>query len=330
MIGRRDFITLLGGAAGAWPLAARAQQRERTRRIGVLMTIAADDPEAPTRVTAFAQGLAELGWTAGRNLQIDYRWGGGDPVRYHRYAAELVALAPDVILGVGGTIVAALQQATRTVPIVFVSVVDPVGAGLVASLARPGGTTTGFMNNEYGTSGKWVELLKEIAPQVTRTAVMRDPAIATAIGQFAVIQSAASSVGLEVTALIVRDAGEIERAVTQFGRRPNGSLIVTASALGTVHRDLIIRLAAQYRLPAVYPYRFFVTDGGLMAYGPDTIDQYRQAAGYVDRILKGEKPADLPVLQPTKFELVINLRTAKALGLEIPPTLLAVADEVIE
>jgi putative ABC transport system substrate-binding protein len=326
---RRDFITLLGGAA-AWPVAARAQQRERTRRIGVLMTIAADDPEAPSRITAFAQGLGELGWTVGRNLKIDYRWAAGDPARYRKYAAELAALAPDVILGSGGTIVAALQQATRTVPIVFVSVVDPVGAGLVESLARPGGFTTGFMNNEYGTSGKWLELLKEIAPQVTRTAVMRDPAIATAIGQFAAIQSAASSVGLEVTALIVRDAGEIERAVTQFARRPNGSLILTASGLPVVHRDLIIGLAARYRLPAVYPYRFFANDGGLMAYGPDTTDQYRQAAGYVDRILKGEKPADLPVQAPTKYELVINLKTAKALGLNVPPTLLAIADEVIE
>jgi putative ABC transport system substrate-binding protein len=329
MTTRREFITLLGGAA-TWPLAARAQQRVRVRRIGMLQTLAADDPDAPVRVSAFAQALQEFGWTVGRNLQIDYRWGAGDANRYRAYAAELVALKPDVILGVGGSIVSALQQASRTVPIVFVSVIDPVALGLIASLSRPGGNTTGFMNNEYGMSAKWLELLKQIAPSVTRVGVMRDPAITTAIGQFAAIQSAAPSFGVELTPLIVRDSGEIESAITEFARKPNGSLIFTASALGVVHRDLIIRLAAQYRLPAMYPYRFQVTSGGLISYAPDRVDQYRQAAGYVDRILNGEKPADLPVQAPTKFELVINLNTAKALGLAVPPTLRAIADEVIE
>jgi putative ABC transport system substrate-binding protein len=329
MIRRREFITLLGSAAAAWPITARAQQ-PKIRRIGVLMNVAADDPESPGRIAAFAQGLQELGWTIGRDVQVNYRWGAGDADRYRTYAAELVTLAPDVILAVGGAIVGALQQASRTVPIVFVEVVDPVGAGLVASLARTGGNTTGFTLFEYSTSGKWLELLKQVAPRVTRAAVLRDPAIATGIGQFAAIQSAAPSFGVELSALIVRDAGEIERAVIAFARRPNGGLIATASALATVHRQLIITLAARHRLPAIYPYRFFVTPGGLMSYGPDLVDQYRQAAGYVDRILKGEKPADLPVQAPTKFELAINLKTAKALGLTVPPNLLATADEVIE
>jgi putative tryptophan/tyrosine transport system substrate-binding protein len=327
---RRDFITFLGGAAAAWPLAAWAQQRERVRRVGALMNTAADDPESPMRVTVLAQGLQELGWTVGRNLQIDYRWATGDAERYRKYAAELVALAPDVILGVGGTIVGALQQASRTVPIVFVQVTDPVAAGLVASLARPGGNATGFMSNEYGLSAKWLELLKQIAPRVTRVAVMRDPAIATAIGQFAAIQSVAPNFGVEATALMVRDAGEIERAVTTFASTPNGGLVLTGSALTLVHRDLIIALAARYKLPATYAFRYHVQSGGLISYGPDVIDQYRRAAGYVDRILKGAKPADLPVQAPTKYETVLNLKTAKALGLDVPATVLVRADEVIE
>ena len=326
---RREFITLLGGAAAAWPLAARAQQGERMRRIGVLMYWAADDAEGQARLAAFAQALKQLGWSDGRNLRIDTRWATADDIR--RHAAELAALAPDVLVAATGTAtVAPLLQATRTVPIVFVTVIDPVGAGFVASLARPGGNATGFTIYEYSMSGKWLELLKEIAPRVTRAAVLRDPAVASGIGQFGAVQIVAPSLGVELSPVDVRDAGEIERAVTAFARGLNGGLIVTGSALAIVHRQLIIALAARHRLPAVYPARFYVTAGGLISYGPDLIDQFRRAAGYVDRILKGEKPADLPVQAPTKYELVINLKTAKALGLDIPPTVLARADEVIE
>jgi putative ABC transport system substrate-binding protein len=294
-LNRREFITLLGGAAVAWPLAARAEQPQRVRRIGVLMPLAADDSEAQTRVAAFAQGLQQLGWTIGRNVRIDTRWAAGDPERVRRYAAELVALEPDAILATGSTSVGPLLQATRAVPIVFVIVPDPVGAGFVDSLARPGGNATGFTSFEYGISAKWLELLKQIAPGVTRAAVLRDPAITGGIGQWGAIQSVAPSVGMEVSPVNVRDAGEIERAVTAFVRGSNGGLIVTGSAPVTIHRDLIITLAARHKLPAVYYERFFVAAGGLISYGPDFLDQYRHAAGYVDRILKGEKPADLPV-----------------------------------
>jgi ABC-type uncharacterized transport system substrate-binding protein len=324
---RREFISLLGGAAVAWPLAARTQQGERPRRIGVLMNLAADDPQGQARIAAFVQGLAQLGWTEGRNVRIDYRWGPGDAERYRRYAAELVRLAPDIILASASPTVAAFQQTNRTVPIVFASVIDPVGAGFVASLARPGGNSTGFITFEYALAAKWLELLKEIAPGVTRAAVLRDPATAAGIGQFAAIQGAAS-LGVELSPIAVHDAGEIERTVAAFARGSNGGLIVVAGASG--HRELIIMLAARHRLPAVYPFRFDATNGGLISYGPDIVDQYRRAAAYVDRILKGEKPADLPVQAPTKYELVLNLKTAKALGLEVPPTLLARADEVIE
>jgi putative tryptophan/tyrosine transport system substrate-binding protein len=328
---RREFITLLGGTAAAWPLAARAQQPAiPLRRIGVFLNLAADDPEGQARLTAFVQGLQQFGWTDGRNVRIVTRWGAGDVDRIRRNARELIALAPDVILATTSQTVAALQQATRTVPIVFASVVDPVGGGFVDSLAQPGGNTTGFTLFEYGLSGKWPELLKQIAPSVTRAAVLRDATLTTSVGQFAVIQAVAPSLGLEVSPVGVRDAGEIERAVTVFGRGSNGGLIVTGGPLTVVHRDLIVTLAARHRLAAVYPFRYFATSGGLISYGPDSIDPYRRAAGYVDRILKGEKPADLPVQAPTKYELVINLKTAKALGLEIPPTLLARADEVIE
>ena len=327
---RREFITLLGAAA-AWPLAVRAQQPERMRLIGVLLPAAADDPEWQARVGAFLQALALLGWTIGRNVRIDIRWATTNAGEIRRHAAELAALAPDVILaGAGTPTVAALLQATRIVPIVFAILIDPVGAGFVASLARPGGNATGFMAYEYSMSGKWLELLKEIAPRVTRVAVLRDPDVASGMGQFGAVQIVAPSLGVELSPVDVRDAGEIERAVTAFARTSNGGLIVTASTWATRHRDLFITLAARHRLPAVYYGRFLPAAGGLMSYGPDLIDQYRRAAGYVDRILKGEKPADLPVQAPTKYELVINLKTAKALGLEIPPTLLARADEVIE
>ena len=329
MMKRREFITLFGGAAASWPLAARAQQGERMRRIGVLAPTAPDDAEAQTRFAALRQGLQRFGWIEGRNLQIDARWGAGDAGAIGRAATELAALAPDVIVA-SGSAAAAILQATRTVPIVFVSVPDPVGSGFVESLAQPGGNATGFIMFEYGLSAKWLELLKEIAPSVTRAAVLRDPAIVAGIGQFAVIQSAAPSVGVDVSAINMRDGAEIERAVTAFARRPNGGLILAASALAAIHRDLVVSLAARYKLPAVYITRYFVAGGGLVSYGPDFVDQYRRAAEYVDRILKGEKPADLPVQAPTKYELVINLKTAKALGLEIPPTLLARADEVIE
>ena len=300
------------------------------RRIGVLLPAAADDPEFQARVGAFLQGLAQLGWTIGRNVRIDTRWATANAADIRRHAAELVALAPDVILAHGASTVGPLLQATRTVPIVFPVVADPVGAGFVDSLARPGGNATGFMTFEYSMSGKWLELLKQIAPGVTRAAVLRDPPSPSGTGQFGVIQAVAPSLRVEVSPVNVRDAGEIERAVAAFARAPNGGLIVTASALATLHRDLIITLAARHKLPAVYFERFFVAAGGLISYGPDFVDQYRRAAGYVDRILKGEKPADLPVQAPTKYELVINLKTAKALGLDVPPTLLARADEVIE
>jgi putative tryptophan/tyrosine transport system substrate-binding protein len=300
------------------------------RRIGVLMNLTADDPEAPGRVAALAQGLGELGWTIGRNVMIDYRWGAGDVERNRKYAAELVALAPQVILANSTQAVAALLQATRTVPIVFVGQPDPVGAGFVNSLARPGGNITGFLAFEYSMGAKRLELLKEVAPQTTRVAMIRDPTTAAGAGQFGAIQSVAPSVGVELSPIDVRDAGEIEHAVTAFARSPNGGLIVTGGPLAALHRDVIIKVAARHRLPAVYALRHFVTSGGLISYGPDVVDQFRRAAAYVDRILKGEKPADLPVQAPTKFELVINLKTAKALGLEVPPTLLARADEVIE
>jgi putative ABC transport system substrate-binding protein len=327
---RREFITLLGGGA-AWPLGARAQQAERVRRIGVLTSgAAADDPDGRTRSAAFLQGLQQLGWTDGRNIRIDYRWGAGDADNMRKYAAELVALAPDVILASGTATVAPLLLETRTVPIVFVQVTDPVGAGFVDSLARPGGNVTGFVLFEYGISGKWLELLKEIAPLVTRAAIIRDPALSAGTGQFGAIQAMAPSAGMEVSPVNVRDAREIERAIAAFARSSQGGLILTASALSVVHRGLIIALAARHKLPAVYYRRLFATAGGLISYGPDVADQNRRAATYVDRILKGEKPADLPVQAPTKYELVINLKTARALGLDIPPTLLARADEVIE
>jgi putative ABC transport system substrate-binding protein len=327
---RREFITLLGGAAVVWPLAARAQQPERMRRIGVLMSVAADDPEGQARIGAFLQALQQLGWTDGRNVRIDTRWAAGNADDVRKYAAEFAALVPDVILGPGSFTVGPLLRATRSVPIVFVHVPDPVGAGFVDSLARPGGNTTGFTQFEYSTSGKWLELLKEIAPGVTRVAMLRDPAITAGIGLFGAIQSVAPSFGVELFPIGVRDADEIERAITEFARGSNCGLIVTANTLAIVHRELITRLAARHRLPAVYPLRFFVAGGGLISYGPDTIDPYRRAAGYVDRILKGEKPADLPVQAPTKYELAINLKTAKALGLTVSDTVLARADEVIE
>ena len=327
---RREFITLLGGAAAAWPLAARAQEREKTRRIGALMALAADDPEAPVRVAAFAQGLQELGWTVGGNVRIDYRWAVTEADR-SRYAAELVALAPDVILATSGATVGALQQASRIVPIVFVTTIDPVGGGWVASLARPGGNATGFISREFSLSGKWLELLKELAPGVNRVAVIRDPLVPAGSAGFAAIQTVAPSFGVELTPIGVHDAGEIERDIAAFARAGNGGLITVGPPSSMMfHRNLVITLAARHRLPAVYPTRVFVNTGGLMSYGAHSIDQYRRAASYVDRILKGEKPGDLPVQAPTKYELVINLKTAMALGLDVPPTLLARADEVIE
>jgi ABC-type uncharacterized transport system substrate-binding protein len=326
---RREFITALGGALAAWPLAARAQQPENVRRIGVLSGAARDNPDLQARLAAFQQVLQQLDWTDGRNVRIDYRWGAGSADNTRKYAVELVALAPDVILATGPTVEQVLQ-ATRTVPIVFVVTADPVGSGFVDSLSRPGGNATGFMLLEYSLSAKWLELLKLIAPAVTRAAVLRDPGNTSGVGQFAVIQSVAPSVGIEVSPVNVRDAGEVERAVKAFARSSNVGLIMTASPLTATHRDLVIMLAAQHKLPAVYYNRSFADAGGLISYGPNFIDQYRQAANYVDRILRGEKPADLPVQAPTKYELVINLKTAKALGLEMPATVLARADEVIE
>jgi putative ABC transport system substrate-binding protein len=327
---RREFLALLGGAAIACPLAARAQESERMRRIGVLMPGTADDAEYQTRLAAFLHGLRQLGWSDGRNVRIDTRWAAGDTNLFRKYAAELIALAPDVILAPGSTSLGPLLQATRTVPIVFTTILDPVGAGFVDSLARPGGNATGFIAFEYGLSGKWLELLKQIAPSLTRVAILRDPATAAGIGQFASIQSVAPSFGVELRPIDIREADGIERAVTAFARSSNGGLIVTAGSGSAIHRDLIITLAARHKLPTVYSAHHFVTGGGLISYGPDRVDQYRQAAGYVDRILKGEKPGDLPVQAPTKFELVINLKTAKSLGLSVPPTLLASANEVIE
>ena len=327
---RREFITLLGGAAAAWPLAARAQQSERMRRIGVLTPLAAEDPEHKARLAAFAQELQQLGWDVGRNVQIDTRAGAGDADRARGYATELVALTPDVILATGGSVVGPLLKVTRRVPVVFTQTPDPVGAGFVDSLARPGGSATGFTLFEYGTSGKWLELLKEVAPGVTRAAILRDAAIPQGSGQFGAIQSVAPSFGVELRPVDVNDPSEMERAVGAFAQSANGGLIVTASGLANVHRELIIALAARHRLPAVYFHRLFISGGGMISYGPNSIDPHRRAATYVDRILKGEKPGDLPVQAPTKYELVINLKTAKALGLDVPPTLLARADEVIE
>jgi putative tryptophan/tyrosine transport system substrate-binding protein len=324
---RREFTTLLGSAA-VWPLTARAQQAEQMRRIGALMSVAADDPEGKARFTAFQQGLQQLGWSDGRNVRIETRWSGGKDAR--KYAAELVALAPDVILASGGAVVGPLLEVTHTVPIIFTQTPDPVAAGFVASLARPGGNATGFTQVEYGTAVKWLELLKEVAPRVTRAAVLRDPSVPEGIGQFTVIQSAAPALKVDVSPVDIRNAGEIERTITEFARYANGGLILTSSALANVHRDLIIGLAAKYKLPAVYSFRYFASAGGLAAYGSDSIDPHRLAAGYVDRILKGEKPADLPVQAPTKYELVINLKTANALGLDLPASVLARADEVIE
>ena len=327
---RREFITLLGGAVAAWPLVARAQQRERMRRIGVLLPGAPDDAEYQSWIGAFLQGLAQLGWITGRNIRIETRWSKFDAENVRKYAAELVALQPDVILATGTSTVGPLLRLTRTVPIVFPIAADPVAAGLVESLARPGGNATGFMSFEIGISAKWLELLKEIAPGVKRAAVLRTIATAAGPGQFGVIQAVAPSLGVDLRPIDTQDAGEIERALVVFASQPNGGLIAGTGGGVLNHRELIVALAARHRLPAVYAYRSHVMIGGLMSYGLDNLDQYRRAAGYVDRILKGEKPADLPVQAPTKYELVINLKTAKALGLTVPPTLLARADEVIE
>jgi len=326
---RRDFIKLLSGAA-AWPLAAHAQQAERVRRIGLLTGIAGEDAQSKIRIEAFVQELQKLGWTEGSNLRIDIRAGAGNIAATRKYAAELVALAPEVILATGATPVALLLEVTHTVPIVFTTVVDPMGAGFVEKLSRPGGNATGFMMFDYSLSGKWAELLKQVAPGVTQAAVIRDTSSSAGVGQFAVIQAVAPSLGLEVSTITLGDAREIDRAVTAFAREPNGGLIVTVGPLATFHRDLIVTLAARHKLPAVYFNRISVVGGGLMSYGPDLVRQFRQAASYVDRILKGEKPANLPVQAPNKYELVINLKTAKALGLAIPPAVLARADEVIE
>jgi putative tryptophan/tyrosine transport system substrate-binding protein len=325
---RREFVTLLGGAA-AWPLAARAQQPDRMRRIGVLMNTTVS-PEQQTNLTVFLQALQQLGWTAGRNAQIEIRWAEGDPREIRKHAGGLAALAPDVIVATGNAGMAPLLQATRTIPIVFNNVADPVGAGFVKSMARPGGNATGFIQFEYSLSAKWLETLKEIEPSLARVAVLRDAALASGIGQFAVIQSVASSLRVETSAIDVRDAGEIESDIADFARTGHGGLILTSSALAVVHRGSIIALAARHKLPAIFYRRAFVDAGGLISYGYDVLDQYRRSAGYVDRILKGEKPADLPVQAPTKYELVINLKTAKTLGLEMPAMLLARADEVIE
>jgi len=328
--GRRQFIFALGGAAAGWPLAARAQQAERIRRVGVLMPLTVDDPELKARLAAFRQGLQELGWVEGQNIHFDIRTSAGNPADALRYAAELVALAPDVILTSGSAGLAPALQTTHTVPIVFAIVPDPVGEGFINSLSRPGGNATGFMMFEYNLAGKWLELLKEIAPNVTHAAVLRDPAIAAGIGQFAIIQSVALAVGIDVNPINMHDAAGIERDVAAFVDSGGGGLILTASALSAVHRDLIIALATHYKMPTVYPERLFVTGGGLISYGPDFVNQFHHAAGYVDQILKGAKPADLPVQAPTKYELVVNLKTAKALGLTIPPAVLTRADQVIE
>ena len=328
---RRDFIRLLGGAAAAWPLPAGAQQAEGVRRIGLLMNAAAGDAEAQDDIAVFLQVLQQRGWTEGRNVRIDIRWAAGSAAEIRRHATELAAAGPDVIVATGTAAMGPLLEATRgAIPIVFAQVADPIGAGYIDSMARPGGNATGFLQFEYALSAKWLELLKQIAPQVTRAAVLRDPAITSGIGQFAVIESVAPSLGVEVSAINVRDASEIERGVTTFAHAPNGGLILTASALSVVHRDLIVGLAARHKLPAIYYRRNFAIGGGLISYGYDLVAQYRGVAGYVDRVLRGEKPADLPVQAPTKYETVINLKTAKALGLTVPPSLLAIADEVIE
>jgi putative tryptophan/tyrosine transport system substrate-binding protein len=325
---RRQFIAGLAGAA-AWPLAAQAQQPTATRRIGVLMNFGADAPEGQARVAAFIQALQKLGWNEGDNVRIDVRWPGDDSERFRKYAEELVGLNPDVILASAGQAVGALQRITQSVPIVFANVIDPVGAGYVASLARPGGNTTGFTSFEYSIGAKWLELIKQIAPRVTRIAVLRDPAYAAGIGQFAAIQTAATS-AVELSVIDPRNPGDLKRAVATFAREPNGGLIVTGSASAAVHNELINSLAMQHRLPAIYPFRYEVLSGGLASYGPNTVNIFGRAATYVDRILKGAKPSDLPVQAPNKYELVINLKVAKALGLEVPPALLATADEVIE
>jgi len=326
---RRDFIALLSGAA-AWPLGARAQQPDQMRRIGVLQLLAGDDPETVARHAAFEDALQALGWTVGRNVRIDYRSTGVDANRIRKDTAELVALGPDVIVANGSFALASVQQATRAIPIVFVQVVDPVGGGQVESLAHPGGNATGFTSYEYSLSAKWLELLKEVAPGVTRAAVLRDTVVGSGTTQFAVIQAVAPSLRIEVSPVNMHDAGEIETGVAAFAHARNGGLIVVAGGSAGRHRDLIVALAARHKLPTVYFERSFVAAGGLISYGADVIDQYRRAAAYVDRILKGEKPADLPVQAPTKYQLVINLRTVKALGLAVPQTLLARADEVIE
>jgi putative tryptophan/tyrosine transport system substrate-binding protein len=326
---RREFIAGLGSVA-AWPLTARAQQAERMRRIGVLMGMTENDPESQARLAAFAQGLQQLGWTVGQNVRIDYRWGGVNVDSMRAYAAELVGLAPDIILAHSSTAVTPLLNATRAIPIVFTTVADPVGAGYVESLARPGGNATGFSNFEYTIGGKWLQLLKEITPGVKRAAILRESSIAAGPGQFGAIQAVAPALGVDVRPVDVRATADIERDITAFAQVPNGGLIVTASPGAALHRGLIVALAARHRLPAVYYGRYNVTSGGLISYGPDFVDQFRRAANYVDRILKGEKAADLPVQAPTKYELVINLKTAKALGLELPATLLATADEVIQ
>jgi putative ABC transport system substrate-binding protein len=328
---RREFILVLGGSVAGWPLVVRAQQPERMRRIGVLMASAADDSESQARIAGLLQGLQQLGWADGRNVRIDIRWATTNPDDIRRHAAELVATAADVVVAAGGTVtLAPLLQVSRTQPIVFALVIDPVGAGFVASLARPGGNATGFTIFEYGMSGKWLELLREIVPGMKRAAVLRDPTIASGIGQFAAVQSVAPSLGVELSPVDVRDAGEIERGIIAFARSPNGGLIVTASALATRHRDPIVMLAARHKLPAVYAGRWMVTGGGLVSYGPDYVDQFRRTAGYVDRVLKGEKPADLPVQSATKYDTVINLKTANALGLTIPQSVLGRAEEVLE
>jgi len=327
---RRQFITLLGGAAAALPLAARAQQAQKTRRIGVLMHLAADDPEGQRRVAAFLQGLQEAGLAVGRNVDIDVRWAGGEADRFPRYAAELIALGPDVILASATPSARAVRQATRMVSIVFVLVPDAVGSGLVDSLSRPGGNATGFTMYEFSIGTKWLELLKQVAPKVTRVAVFRDPANPAGMGQFGAVQGAAPSFGVEMIPIAADDAETIERGLTAFARTPNGGLIVVALPTTTMHRELIVKLAASHQLPAVYPSRVHAGEGGLVSFGPDTLNEYRSAAGYVDRILKGEKPADLPVQAPTKYELVINLKTAKLLGIEVPPTQLARSEDVIE
>jgi len=326
---RRKFIVLVSGAA-AWPLAARTQEGERTRRIGILSVLAADDPEGQARIAAFLRELQQLGWSEGRNLRVEYRWSTGNLDGIRRDAVELVALEPDVILAAGGQAMVPLREATRSVPIVFTQTPDPVGAGFVESLARPGSNTTGFTNFDYGASGKWLEVLKQIAPHLMRAGVLRDATIPAGTGQWGAIQAVAPSLGVDLSPIDVRDAREIERAVSEFARGPDRGLIVTTAALAIRNRDLIITLASQHRLPTIYPFRFYATSGGPISYGPDSIDPHRRAAGYVDRILKGEKPADLPVQAPTKYELVINLETAKALGITVPPSLLARADEVIE